>query len=200
MAFVSVSDRAWAAAERATIPRFYLDLRRGRDAIHRAVPSTPFTTAITVAYAVHEAVRLIHEEGLAQVFERHRRLARMVRAGVRGMGLETLPEDAYAVDTVTAVRVPDGVDAVAVVRHALEHHGVLFGGGIGRLEHTIVRIGHLGYTQRDPLLAGLEALGRSLQELGHPVATDAGLASARAALEPEREHLTPDVSRKRAAS
>ena len=201
MAFVSVSDRAWAAAERATIPRFYLDLRRGRDAVHRAVPSTPFTTAITVAYAVHEAVRLIHEEGLERVFERHRRMARMVRAGVRGMGLETLPEDAYAVDTVTAVRVPDGVDAAAVVRHAREHHGVLFGGGIGRLEHTIVRIGHLGYTRRDLLLTGLETLGRSLQEIGHPVATDAGLASARGALEPERDgHLAPDVSPKRAAS
>jgi aspartate aminotransferase-like enzyme len=201
LAFVSVSDRAWAAAERASIPRFYLYLRRGRDAVHWAVPGTPFTTPITVAYAVHEAIRLIHEEGLEQVFERHRRMARMVRAGVRGMGLDTLPDDAHAVDTVTPVRMPDGVDAVAVVDHAREHHGVLFGGGIGRLEHTVVRIGHLGYTQNDLLLSGLETLGQTLQELGHGVPTDAGLAAARRALEPVRgEHLTPDVARKRAAS
>jgi aspartate aminotransferase-like enzyme len=200
MAFVSVSERAWAAAERASIPRFYLDLRRGRDAVHRAVPSTPFTTAISVAYGVQEAVRLIHEEGLERVFERHRRMARMVRAGVRGMGLDTLPEDAYAVDTVTAVRMPEDVDSVAVVRHAREHHGVQFGGGIGRLEHAVIRIGHLGYTQQDLLLAGLATLGRTLQELGHPVATDAGLAAARRTLEPARDgHLTPDVARKRAA-
>jgi aspartate aminotransferase-like enzyme len=201
MAFVSVSERAWAAAERASIPRFYLDLRRGRDAVRRAVPSTPFTTAISVAYGVHEAVRLIHEEGLERVFERHRRMARMVRAGVRGMGLDTLPEDAYAVDTVTPVRMPEGVDSVTVVRHAREHHGVLFGGGIGRLEHTVVRIGHLGYTQQELLIAGLAILGRTLQELGHPVATDAGLAAARRTLEPARDdHLTPDVARRRAAS
>ena len=201
MAFLSVSERAWAAAERASIPRFYLDLRRGRDAVHRAVPSTPFTTAITVAYGVHEAVRLIQEEGLERVFERHRRMARMVRAGVRGMGLDTLPEDAHAVDTVTPVRMPDGVDSVAVVRHARERHGVLFGGGIGRLEHTVVRIGHLGYTQQELLLAGLVTLGRTLQELGHPVAMDAGLAAARRTLEPAQDdHLTPDVARNRAAS
>jgi aspartate aminotransferase-like enzyme len=200
MAFVSVSDRAWAVAERASIPRFYLDLQRGRAAVHRAVPSTPFTTAITVAYAVHEALRLIHEEGLEQVFERHRRMARMVRAGVRGMGLDTLPEDAHAVDTVTPVRMPDGVDAIAVVSHAREHHGVLFGGGIGRLEHTVVRIGHLGYTQSEMLLSGLETLGRTLQELGHPVAADAGLTAARRTLEPARDdHLTPKVARKGAA-
>jgi aspartate aminotransferase-like enzyme len=64
MAFVSVSDRAWAAAERASIPRFYMDLRRGRAEVRRPLPSTAFTTAMTVAYAVHEALRLIHEEGL----------------------------------------------------------------------------------------------------------------------------------------
>lgn len=87
MAFVSVSDRAWTAAERASIPRFYLDLRRGRAEVRRPLPTTAFTTAMTVAYALCEAVRLIHEEGLEEVFARHRRMARMVRAGVRGMGL-----------------------------------------------------------------------------------------------------------------
>ncbi|HET9000708.1 MAG TPA: alanine--glyoxylate aminotransferase family protein [bacterium] len=197
MAFVSVSDRAWAAAERASIPRFYLDLRRGRTEVHRALPSTAFTTAMTVAYAVHEAVRLIQEEGLERVFERHRRMARMVRAGVRGMGLQTLPEDAYAVDTVTPIRMPEGVDAVPVAGHAREQYGVLLGRGIGRLEHTIIRFGHLGYTQPGMLLGGLEVLGRTLNDLGHPVPTDDGLAAARATMDGPRVDDLPRVTRRR---
>ena len=183
VAFLSVSDRAWERAERATSPRYYFDLRRARREVHKASPSTPFTPAITILYAVHAALRLIRQEGLENVFERHRRMARMVRAGVRGMGLRTLPEDAYAVDTVTAVYVPDGVDAAVVVSRARDAYSVLFGGGIGRLEHSIVRIGHLGFTQVDSLLAGLEALGRSLGDLGHPVDTAAGLRSARRVLD-----------------
>jgi aspartate aminotransferase-like enzyme len=197
MAFVSVSERAWAAAERASIPRFYLDLRRGRTEVHRALPSTAFTTAMTVAYAVHEAVRLIQEEGLERVFDRHRRMARMVRAGVRGMGLQTLPEDAYAVDTVTPIRMPEGVDAIPVVGHAREQYGVLLGRGIGRLEHTIIRFGHLGYTQPGMLLQGLEVLGRTLNDLGHPVPADDGLAAARATLGGPSVDDLPRVARRR---
>jgi aspartate aminotransferase-like enzyme len=197
MAFVSVSERAWAAAERGSIPRFYLDLGRGRTEVHRALPSTAFTTAMTVAYAVHEAVRLIQEEGLARVFERHRRMARMVRAGIRGMGLQTLPEDAYAVDTVTPILMPEGVDAVPVVGHAREQYGVLLGRGIGPLEHTIIRFGHLGYTQPGMLLQGLEVLGRTLNDLGHHVPTDDGLAAARANLDAPRGDDLPCVARRR---
>ncbi len=183
MAFLSVSDRAWAAAERSTTPRFYFDLARGRAAIHDRFPSTPFTTAMTVAYAVHAAVGLILREGLPQVFARHRRMARMVRAGVRGMGLAPLVDDAHAVHSVTPVVMPEGVDGKAVVARARDAYDVLIGAGIGRLEHTVVRIGHLGYTKPEWLLAGLETLGRSLADLGHPVQTEAGTAAAREALE-----------------
>jgi aspartate aminotransferase-like enzyme len=183
MAFVSVSERAWAAAERGAQPRFYFDLLRGRAEVRRPLPGTPFTTALTVAYAVHEALRLIEEEGLEHVFARHRRMARMVRAGVRAMGLRTLADDAEAVDTVTCVRMPDGVDAAAVCVHARDRYNVLFGRGIGRLQPTIVRIGHLGYTQPDMLLDGLRALGRTLADLGCPVPVDRGIAAARDSLQ-----------------
>jgi aspartate aminotransferase-like enzyme len=183
MAFLSVSDRAWAAADRATTPRFYFDVKRGRAEVHKPNPGTPFTTAVTVAYAVHAALELIRAEGLPQIFERHRRMAAMVRAGVRGMGLATLVEDAHAVNTVTTVRMPDGVNARAVVTRARESYDVLLGAGIGRLEQTVVRVGHLGYTRSEWLLSGLEALGRTLGDLGHPVSTEAGLRAARHALE-----------------
>lgn len=178
LAFLSVSERAWAAAERSTTPRFYLDFTRARNAAKMENPSTPFTTAVTVAYAVQAAVRLIRKEGLQNVFARHRRMARLVRAGVRGMGLEPFVDDASAVDTVTTVRMPQGIDGKKVVAHARDRYHVLLGGGIAKLEHNIIRIGHLGYTKAEWLLAGLEALGKTLGDLGHPVRTADGLRAA----------------------
>lgn len=182
LAFLSVSDRAWAAAERCATPRFYLDFARARAAARLANPSTPFTAAVTVAYAVQAALRLIRREGLDHVFARHRRMARLVRTGVRGMGLQPFVDDASAVDTVTTVRMPPGVDGLKVVAHARDRYQVLFGGGIGRLEHDVIRIGHLGYTRPEWLLGGLEALGRTLADLDHPVRTDDGLRAARETL------------------
>ena len=178
LAFLSVSDRAWAAAERSTTPRFYLDFTRARNAAKMENPSTPFTTAVSVAYAVQAAVRLIRKEGLPNVFARHRRMARLVRSGVRGMGLEPFVDDASAVDTVTTVRMPQGVDGKAVVAHARDRYQVLIGAGIGKLEHEIIRIGHLGYTKAEWLLDGLDAFGKTLRDLGHPVRTDDGLRAA----------------------
>jgi aspartate aminotransferase-like enzyme len=182
LAFVSVSERAWEAARRCTTPRFYLDFTRARNAANLSNPSTPFTAAVTVAYAVQAALRLIRREGLDHVFERHRRMARLVRAGVRGMGLQPFVDDAYAVDTVTTVRMPQDVDGRTVVAHARDRYQVLLGAGIGRLEHDIIRIGHLGYTRPEWLLDGLEALGKSLTDLGSPVRTADGVRAAQGAL------------------
>jgi aspartate aminotransferase-like enzyme len=178
LAFVSVSERAWDAVERCTTPRFYLDFGRARSAARSANPSTPFTAAVTVAYALQAALRLMRREGLDHVFARHRHMARLVRTGVRGMGLQPFVDDASAVDTVTTVRMPDGADGRQVVAHARDRYGVLLGAGIGRLEHDIIRIGHLGYTRPEWLLDGLDALGKTLNDLGHPVSTADGLRAA----------------------
>jgi aspartate aminotransferase-like enzyme len=178
LAFVSVGDRAWAAAERSTTPRFYLDFARARNAARAANPSTPFTTAVTVAYAVQAALRLIRREGLEHIFARHRRMARLVRTGVRGMGLQPFVDDAVAVDTVTLVRMPQGLDARQVVAHARDRYQTMFGAGIGRLEHDVIRIGHLGYMRPEWLLDGLDALGKTLGDLDHPVRTADGLRAA----------------------
>ena len=185
LAFASVSGRAWQAAERSTLPKYYFDLRKGRSQIHAALPGTPFTTAVSIVFGAHAAVRLILREGLPSVFERHRRLARAARAGVRGMGLSTLAPDTYAVDTVTPVVMPHGVQGRMVAARALEAYDVVLGGGFGPQARDLVRIGHLGYTKPSWLLAGLEALGRSMGDLGHPVNTGAGLAAARHELKTE---------------
>ncbi len=86
-------------------------------------------------------------------------------------------------DTVTPVVMPDGIQGRAVVARARDAYDVVLGAGIGRLDQTTVRIGHLGYMLPEWLLTGLEALGRSLGDLGHPVEINAGLLAARQVLE-----------------
>ena len=107
MAMAAVGPRAWAAGETARMPRFYLDLKRHRDTA--AVGETPWTPAVAVMYQVDEGLRLMQAEGDG-VFTRHAACQAMTRAGLRAIGFELLAADDVASRTVTAARVPEGVD------------------------------------------------------------------------------------------
>ena len=104
MAFAAVGPRAWAAAETARMPRFYLDLKRHRDT--QANGESPWTPAVAVMYQVDEGLRLMQAEGDG-VFARHATCAAMTRAGLRAMGFELLAADDVASKTVTAAWIPD---------------------------------------------------------------------------------------------
>src|SRR5205807_1239465 len=86
IALVTVNERAWELAERSRSPRFYFDWRQARK--QAAVGSTPWTPAVSVLYAVQEGIRMMEEEGLAQVYDRHRRLA-VAPADGRGVAAAT---------------------------------------------------------------------------------------------------------------
>ena len=107
MAMAAVGPRAWAAGETARMPRFYLDLKRHRDTT--AAGETPWTPAVAVMYQVDEGLRLMQAEGDG-VFARHEACAAMTRAGLRAIGFELLAADDVASKTVTAARIPEGLD------------------------------------------------------------------------------------------
>ncbi|MDQ7844344.1 MAG: alanine--glyoxylate aminotransferase family protein [Armatimonadota bacterium] len=168
--FISVSSRAWEAARRSRTPRVYFSFERARDALGAGPTAfTPFTPAVPAIYALAVSIPMILEEGLPARVERHRRMARMVREGVARVGLEVLPPPRWASDTVTAVRVPETVDARTLLRRLREEHGVVLAGGQGRLEGRIIRIGHMGAVDARDLQRGLEALAGVLRAMGHPV-------------------------------
>ena len=106
------------------------------------------------------------EEGIEAIYERHRRLARMTRDGVRSLGLELLAAEGVESDTVTAMRVPEGIAASDILRVAREEHGTVFAGGQGPLGGKIVRFGHLGYVSEEDVSSGLDALAGTLRALG----------------------------------
>jgi aspartate aminotransferase-like enzyme len=164
LAFMSMSERAWEAHARSKTPRFYLEAARHRDS--QAKGQTPWTPALSLFFATDVALEMLEREGWENVYARHDRVAEFTRRGVRELGLEPLADPRFASSTVTAVKVPEGVD-VSVLRKTLrEEHGVVLAGGQGPLQGKIFRIGHLGLVAEQDISEALTALGTVLSGLG----------------------------------
>ncbi len=165
LAFVSMSRRAWEAYREARMPRFYLDLGRHKDLLERG--QTPWTPALSVLYGLDVALAMMEEEGLDHIFARHARLGQLTREGVKALGLELLADERYASNTVTAVKVPAGVDERALRRLLEDEYGVIVAGGQGKLAGKIFRIGHLGWATEEDIRGALAALAQALPQVGY---------------------------------
>jgi aspartate aminotransferase-like enzyme len=163
LAFLYMSERAWAANAEAKMPRFYFDAGKTRDSLSKL--QNPWTPAMTVYYAMDAAFETLRAEGLEGIFTRHQAIADYTRTRVKSLGLKLVPvEEKYASNTVTAVWWPDGVDAKALSKRAREEFGVVLGGGQGKLEGKIFRVGHLGYVSKDDVAQCLDVVERLLTE------------------------------------
>ena len=166
LAFVGVGPRAWEASKSATTPRFYLDLDRHVSYYKRG--QTPWTPAVSVMFALERALELMLAEGMDAIHRRHAEVARITREGVVALGLELFARDErYASDTVTAVKVPEGVEAGELLGTMRSEHGVVVAGGQGpAMEGKVFRIGHLGYVTPEDVSGVLDALQKALSKLG----------------------------------
>ncbi len=178
IAMVSVSDRAWAASETATMPRFYFDLRTARTSA--ATGETPWTPAVGVCFALDAALDLIEAEGYEAIFARHAAMGAATRAGLSAMGFALFADPAHASDTVTSALVPEGADWAAFSRE-LRSRDLVIAGAQGRLAGRVFRIGHLGHVHLDDILRALETIEAGSLALGIPVTRDVAVAAARAA-------------------
>ncbi|MCC6382207.1 MAG: alanine--glyoxylate aminotransferase family protein [Dehalococcoidia bacterium] len=163
LAFVYMSERAWAANASATMPRFYFDAVRTRDSLQKL--QNPWTPAMSIYYALDRAFELMRAEGLEGVFGRHEAIAAYTRERVRKLGLSLVPVDErFASNTVTAVWWPKGVDGKALSKRAREEFGVVLGGGQGKLEGKIFRVGHLGFVSQEDVREALDVVERLLDD------------------------------------
>jgi len=178
LAAASVSARALEASRASRSPRFYLDWARTLKAQGEEQPVTPFTPAIPLVRALDAALELLLEEGLEATIERHVRLGRACRAGVKAMGLELFSPDEDRSAVVTAIRMPPEVDAGPVIRAISGRHGITLEGGRGPLVGKIVRIGHIGYVDVFEVAAALTALEQVLAEAGADVERGAAATAA----------------------
>jgi aspartate aminotransferase-like enzyme len=164
MTMLSVSERAWEAHRSARLPRLYWDFTAARKANDLGQP--PYTPAVSLFYALQVALRLMRQEGREAIWARHAALAARTRDGVRRLGLELLADPAHYSPSVTAVRVPEGVDLGALLSSVQERHNVVFAGGQGRLSGRIFRIGHLGWVDAAAIDKALLALQDGLEAQG----------------------------------
>jgi alanine-glyoxylate transaminase/serine-glyoxylate transaminase/serine-pyruvate transaminase len=175
MSFTAINARAWEASQKARNPRRYWDWRtmveEGRQVRFCGTAPIPFF------YGLEAALDMIEEEGLENVFARHRRLAQATRACVRawsavsphGGGPEIYSLDADAAcDSLTAVLTPPGHDADRVRAIASDKYGVALGRGLGALQGRVFRIGHMGDLNEPMLLGALGGIELALAEAGMP--------------------------------
>ncbi|MGH7045822.1 MAG: pyridoxal-phosphate-dependent aminotransferase family protein [Stellaceae bacterium] len=181
MAFTGVSAKALAAAAHAKLPRVYWDWRRlVEGGTSQAVWNG--TAPVHFFYGLQEALRMIEEEGLDQIFARHHRLAEATRRAVRVWRQNDGPE-MFAVDprgqsdSVTAVLTPEGYDANKMRAICLDRFNVSLGGGLGPLQGRVFRIGHMGDLNEPMILGSLAAVEMALKLAGIPHGRG-GLAAA----------------------
>ena len=170
MAFTGVSEKAIAASAEGKLPRVYWDWRRLLDPSHGHWNGT---VPVHFFYGLREALRMLDEEGLDNVFARHHRLAEATRRAVQAWrgnnGPEIFGTEAGGrSDTITAVLVPEGHNADQVRQIALDKFNVSLGGGLDRLRGRVFRIGHLGDLNEPMLLGSIATVEMALDLAGVP--------------------------------
>ena len=178
LAMVAASDRAWAAAETATMPRFYFDLVKHRDGIPKG--QTPWTPAVGLFFQLAVALEIMEAEGREQVYVRHAAAAAASRAGLRAMGFDLFADQAHASHTVTSAIVPEGVEWSAL-NQQFRAGGLQLAGGQGKMKGKIFRIGHLGDVTVDDIVTAIEIIEQGSLAIGREVQPGAGPSAARAA-------------------
>ena len=177
LAIVGFSPRAMAAVDTARLPRTFFDIRdMGRS---YAANGYPYTPAVGLLNGLRQSCDMLLDEGLDNVFARHRRIADGVRAAVKAWGLDlcAASPDLYS-DSVSAIRTPDGFNATSIVTHAADTYGVAFGVGLGEVAGKVFRIGHLGMLTDVLALSGIATAEMCMADLGLDIRLGSGVAAA----------------------
>jgi alanine-glyoxylate transaminase/serine-glyoxylate transaminase/serine-pyruvate transaminase len=176
LSFNAIGPRALEAAASATLPRGYWDWRPMLAA--NAGFSFPFTPATNLLVGLREALTMLAEEGLENVFARHARQAAAVRQAAQGWGLDLQcaePRD-YS-PSVTGLRMPEGHGADALCTLILDRFNISLGSGLGRLKDRVFRIGHLGDLSDVQLAGTLAGVEMGLRLAGVPYRTGGVMAA-----------------------
>ena len=176
LAMTSASRAAWEKSATSSSPRYYWDWERTRKG--QSTLDAPVTPPVSLVAGMDVALGMLLEEGLEAAFERHVRLGRACREGLKAMGLELSSPDEDSSAVVTAARAPEGIDSDELVLLLRDRHGVTLAPGQGELKGKIFRIGHIGYYDVFDITTALAAVELALAELGAEI--ERGVAVTRA--------------------
>jgi aspartate aminotransferase-like enzyme len=179
LAFVALSDRAWAAVEANKGQKdFYLDLKKYRKSISDG--DTPFTPANTLIEALRVSLKMVEAETLPGVWKRTHLTAEAFRQGVKALGFELFSRK--PADSVTAVKYPAGVTDKDFRGALKSKHNIHIAGGQGTMEGQIFRVNHMGYSDAYDALAVVAAIEHVLKGAGKPVTFGTGVGAAQKVL------------------
>ncbi len=175
LSMVAVSGRAWDVIESNDTKSYYLDLASYRKSLKKN--TTPFTPSVSLIYGLSRALKEIRDEGLDNRVKRHRTMARATREAAVAMNLELFADRDAASNTVTSMKIPDGLTDDDVRGEMKRRFNILLAGGQEGVNGKIFRIGHMGNVGYLELMSVLSALELVLEKAGH----DLELGSVKAA-------------------
>jgi len=180
LGFIACSKKAWKKIDATKGHAYYVDLKAYRKALAPPEWDNPYTPANIMVRAAIKALSMIRAEGLEKIWAETHRRAEAVRAAARALGLEVYSQAPS--DSVTAIKVPDGIDGEALPKTMVKEFGVRAAGGQGKLKGKVVRFTTMGYTDDGDILAAVGALERTLAKMGRKVDLGAGVAAAQKVL------------------
>ncbi len=177
LSMIMLSPKALEIIEkREGIPTYYLSLKAYGKYFNKSA-DTPYTSSVSLVYALHEALSMIIEEGHENRVQRHRLMAKATRNGMKALGLQLLAEKGYESNTLTAVKYPGGVED-GDFRKTMQKHGVLVAGGQAQLKGKIFRVAHMNITGEKEILLTLALAELTLKELGFSCESGAAVSAA----------------------
>ena len=175
LAFASVSPKALKFAEESDVPKFYFDFIKEYQAIQKN--TTAYTPAVGLILGLEEVLRLMKEEGLENIFQRHALLAKATREALQAMGLELLAKESPSL-AVTAALTPQGLDAGEIVKCLRDDFNMTIAGGQEHLKGKIFRIGHIGFYDPMDTVNSIAAVEAALRKNGLSVEPGKGVGAA----------------------
>ena len=174
LAFLVANEKAWKVYEQCKHPSFYFDWAAHKKSVKDN--STPYTPAVNLIAGLNVALKMIKEEGIDNMNERHRRHAKALRAALKAINLKLLVEnDENASYAITSILPPDGISVPDIRKTLKSDYDIVVANGQNQLKDKIFRMGTLGFVCDRDLIASVGALEATLLKLGHSFELGAGV-------------------------
>ena len=161
LSFISMSDKAWKANELSNLPKFYLDLKSYKKSLLNN--SNPFTPSVNLMFALDEALKMMKEEGLENIFQKHERHKRAISEAAKKLNLKLFAETNSLSPSITAIEAQN-FDAESFRKSIQIKYGIQLAGGQDHLKGKIFRVGHLGYVDDLDIISAITAIGLTLYD------------------------------------
>jgi NAD-reducing hydrogenase large subunit len=173
LSFVAISQKAWKAAEKSNLPKFYLNLKSYKKSL--LSNSNPYTPAVNLVFALDEALKMMREEGLEKIFLRHNKHKLVMSQAVKALNLKLFADEKYLSPSITAIKT-ETIDAEEFRKTIKNNFDILLAGGQDHLKGKIFRVGHLGYVNDRDIITVISAISKTLLDLGKITTKEVGEA------------------------